>query len=93
MELDALDQKLSDALPGRIVRKDLVQQMKSGFNVPIYVWSISWVSTAPLPILRSSRRAWSTSARPSAATTSAPTRVLAERVCDGSDTDRATLFL
>ena len=37
MELDALDQKLSDALPGRIVRKDLVQQMKSGFNVPIYV--------------------------------------------------------
>ena len=37
MQLDTLDEKLSDALPGRVVRKDLVQQMKTGFKVPIYV--------------------------------------------------------
>ena len=35
--LDELDQKLTSAFPGRVVRKDLVQQTKSGFNVPIYV--------------------------------------------------------
>ena len=35
--LDELDQKLADAFPGRIVRKDLVRQTKSGFNVPVYV--------------------------------------------------------
>ncbi len=34
---DELDQRLNDALPGRVVRKDLLQQMKSGFNVPVYV--------------------------------------------------------
>jgi ATP-dependent Lon protease len=37
MDLDALDRKLADAFPGRVVRKDLVRQTKSGFNVPIYV--------------------------------------------------------
>lgn len=47
MELDALDQKPNDTLPGRVVRRALVQQMKSGFNVPIYSWSTCWVSTAP----------------------------------------------
>ena len=35
--MDALDDKLTSALPSRVVRKDLVQQMKSGFNVPVYV--------------------------------------------------------
>jgi len=35
--LDELDHKLAAALPGRVVRKDLVHQTKSGFNVPIYV--------------------------------------------------------
>ena len=35
--LDELDQKLTVAFPGRVVRKDLVHQMKAGFNVPIYV--------------------------------------------------------
>ncbi len=34
---DELDQTLNDVLPGRVVRKDLLQQMKSGFNVPVYV--------------------------------------------------------
>jgi hypothetical protein len=29
LELDALDQKLNDTLPGRVVRKDLVEQMKT----------------------------------------------------------------
>jgi len=35
--LDDLDQKLADAFPGRVVRKDLVRQTKVGFNVPVYV--------------------------------------------------------
>jgi len=35
--LDELDRKLTDAFPGRVVRKDLVHQTKAGFNVPIYV--------------------------------------------------------
>jgi len=35
--LDELDQKLTGAFPGRVVRKDLVHQTKTGFNVPIYV--------------------------------------------------------
>lgn len=37
MELDSLDQKLADAFPGRVVRKELVRQTKVGFNVPVYV--------------------------------------------------------
>lgn len=36
-ELDNLDTKLSSAFPGRIVKKDMVHQMKSGINVPVYV--------------------------------------------------------
>lgn len=35
--LDSLDQKLSEAFPGRIVRKDLVKKLKVGFNIPVYV--------------------------------------------------------
>ncbi|TKY91733.1 MAG: protease Lon-related BREX system protein BrxL [Candidatus Methanomarinus sp.] len=35
--LDDLDNKLSTIFPGRIVKKDLVRQMKSGINVPVYV--------------------------------------------------------
>ncbi len=37
MNLDSLDRKLADAFPGRVVRKDLVRQTKTGFNVPVYV--------------------------------------------------------
>ena len=37
IELDTLDQKLAAAFPGRVVRKDLVRQTKTGFNVPVYV--------------------------------------------------------
>ena len=37
IELDALDEKLAAAFPGRVVRKDLVRSVKSGFNVPVYV--------------------------------------------------------
>lgn len=37
ISLDELDHKLATALPGRVVRKDLVHQTKSGFNVPVYV--------------------------------------------------------
>ncbi len=36
-DLDDLDNKLSSTFPGRIVKKDLVRQMKSGINVPVYV--------------------------------------------------------
>ena len=35
--VDALDQKLIDAFPGRVVRKDLVYKLKVGFSIPVYV--------------------------------------------------------
>jgi len=35
--VDALDRKLLEAFPGRVVRKDLVKRLKVGFNVPVYV--------------------------------------------------------
>jgi len=35
--LDDLDQKLSQAFGGRVVRKDLVKKLKVGFNIPVYV--------------------------------------------------------
>lgn len=37
MEPDALDQKLFAAFPGKVVRKDLLHQIKGGENVPSYV--------------------------------------------------------
>jgi len=37
MEMDALDQKLTRVFPGRVVRKDLLHQIKGGENVPSYV--------------------------------------------------------
>ncbi len=35
--MDALDQKLLETFPGKIVRKDLTSLMKKGANVPTYV--------------------------------------------------------
>ncbi|MBN1450020.1 MAG: protease Lon-related BREX system protein BrxL [Anaerolineales bacterium] len=35
--MDDLDFKLTTHFPGRVVRKDLVRQTKTGFNVPVYV--------------------------------------------------------
>ncbi|MDY0059348.1 MAG: protease Lon-related BREX system protein BrxL [Myxococcota bacterium] len=35
--VDPLDQKLIAAFPGRVVRKDLVQKLKVGFNIPVFV--------------------------------------------------------
>ena len=35
--VDALDKKLIDVFPGRVVRKDLVQRLKIGFSIPVYV--------------------------------------------------------
>jgi len=35
--MDSLDEKLNTFFPGRVVRKDLVRQTKTGFNVPVYV--------------------------------------------------------
>jgi ATP-dependent Lon protease len=35
--LDSLDQLANDAFAGRVVRKDLVRQVKVGANVPVYV--------------------------------------------------------
>jgi ATP-dependent Lon protease len=35
--VDTLDSKLIDAFPGRVVRKDLVQRLKVGFSIPVYV--------------------------------------------------------
>jgi ATP-dependent Lon protease len=37
MELDALDHKLNQIFPGKVVRKDLLHQIKGGENVPSYV--------------------------------------------------------
>jgi ATP-dependent Lon protease len=37
METDALDDKLNDVFEGRCVRKDLVQQLKKGTNIPTFV--------------------------------------------------------
>ncbi|MBI4706190.1 MAG: protease Lon-related BREX system protein BrxL [Deltaproteobacteria bacterium] len=37
MELDALDRKLHAAFAGKVVRKDLLHQIKGGENVPSYV--------------------------------------------------------
>jgi ATP-dependent Lon protease len=37
MELDALDRRLIQAFPGKVVRKDLLHQIKGGENVPSYV--------------------------------------------------------
>ena len=35
--MDSLDEKLIKAFPGRVVRKDLVHNLKVGFNIPVYV--------------------------------------------------------
>ncbi len=35
--VDALDKKLISVFPGRVVRKDLVQRLKVGFSIPVYV--------------------------------------------------------
>jgi len=35
--LDTVDRKLSEHFPGRVVRKDLVQRLKVGFSIPVYV--------------------------------------------------------
>ncbi|MEX0938801.1 MAG: BREX system Lon protease-like protein BrxL [Pirellulales bacterium] len=35
--VDDLDKKLIEAFPGRVVRKDLVQRLKVGFSIPVYV--------------------------------------------------------
>ncbi|MCY2986915.1 MAG: hypothetical protein NTY19_03495 [Planctomycetota bacterium] len=35
--VDSLDQKLIEAFPGRVVRKDLVYKLKVGFSIPVYV--------------------------------------------------------
>lgn len=37
MELDALDRRLNEVFPGKVVRKDLLHQIKGGENVPSYV--------------------------------------------------------
>jgi ATP-dependent Lon protease len=37
MTPDTLDDKLMAAFPGRVVRKDLVQKLKVGFSIPVYV--------------------------------------------------------
>lgn len=36
-KLDELDEKLSKLFPGRIVRKDLVKNLKVGFTIPVFV--------------------------------------------------------
>lgn len=35
--MDALDTRLNEVFPGRVVRKDLTKLIKEGANVPVYV--------------------------------------------------------
>ena len=35
--MDALDKKLNEVYPGRVVRKDLLHRIKKGTNVPSFV--------------------------------------------------------
>ena len=37
MELDALDRKATEAFPGQLVPKDLVQRFRGQFPMPTYV--------------------------------------------------------
>lgn len=37
IQLDEIDRKAADALPGMVVRKDLVRMMRSSFSVPVFV--------------------------------------------------------
>ena len=37
MQADDLDRKVNQAFPGKVVRKDLLHQIKGGENVPSYV--------------------------------------------------------
>ncbi len=37
MSMDALDQKVTQTYGGKVVRKDLLHQIKGGENVPSYV--------------------------------------------------------
>ncbi len=37
IELDALDQKVNEAFPGLVVRKDLLRRLRSAFGVPMFV--------------------------------------------------------
>ena len=37
MKTDALDAKLNEVFPGKVVRKDLLLQVKKGTNVPSFV--------------------------------------------------------
>jgi ATP-dependent Lon protease len=36
-QIDSLDEKLISIFPGRVVRKDLVQKLKVGFSIPVFV--------------------------------------------------------
>ena len=49
--VDELDAKLIDAFPGRVVRKDLVQRLKVGFSIPVYV--LEYLLVVALPAIAS----------------------------------------
>ena len=56
--LDTLDEKLARRFPGRVVRKDLVRQTKTGFNVPIYVLEYLLGQYCSSPTQRSLLKGW-----------------------------------
>ncbi len=58
VELDSLDIKLTQAFPGRVVRKDLVRNIKGGLTFQCMFWNTYWANTAPRLIRRSSQKAW-----------------------------------
>ena len=45
--MDALDAKIVDNFPGKIVRKDLTAYMKRGANVPPSSWNTFWGCIVP----------------------------------------------
>ena len=55
--MDTLDRKLNDIFPGKVVRKDLVHQIKRAANVPSFVLEFLFPSTAPLTIRKRLKRA------------------------------------
>jgi len=53
--MSELDAKVTDVFAGKVVRKNLVRQVKVGANAPVYVLEYLLGSTAPPTIRRPSR--------------------------------------
>src|SRR5918994_1031233 len=79
MSSDALDTKLNEVFAGKVVRKDLLLQVKKGTNVPSFVLNSSWPVTVRATIHEKSKKAWRPFWKPSKKTTCAPMKVTKRR--------------